>query len=344
MKYMLYCLLFLCLLLAACGKLEAGIENPTATPVLAQTIDAAVETAVSAAFPTAIVQVTATLVGTETAVPTLPVTPTATLPPTPIPTLVPTSTATRRPIQPTQIPDPQILSFTASPWETTPGGSLSLSWQAVGETASLCIVTYGQVTFSCTTVPLQDAITFPLDATLRAPFKLELRVQGNGQEVTTVNHISVTCHASEWFFDAPPISCPFDTPTTTNAAFEQFERGFMLWLEDSNTIYVFFESPNHPVMTFYEPLYLVTPAAPVTDEPPDGFYAPTSGFGHIWRGEVPGSESVRDWLGWATEPEHNFTATHQQIVYEYYNTWLYLSLPDGRILQLDLTYGTWYEW
>lgn len=343
MKYTLYWLLFLCLLLAACGKLEAGIENPTATPVLAQTIDAAVETAVSAALPTAIVQITATPVGTETAVPTLPATPTATPPPASTSTLTPTPTATRRPIQPTQPPNPQILSFTASPLEPPPGGSLFLSWQAVGETASLCVVTSWQVTFSCTTVPLQDAITFPLDATLRTPFTLELRVQGNGQEVTTVNYISIICHASEWFFDVPPVTCPSDTPTTTNAAFEQFERGFMLWLEDSDTIYVFFESPNHPVMMFYEPLYFVTPAAPVTDEPPDGFYAPTSGFGHIWRGEVLGSENVRDWLGWATEPEHNFTATHQQVNYDY-NTLFYLSLPNGRILQVDLTYGNWYEW
>lgn len=343
MKYTLYCLLFLCLLLAACGKLEAGIENPTATPVLAQTIDAAVETAVSAALPTAIIQVTATPVGTETAVPLLTASLTPTPPPSPTPTILPTHTATRRPIQPTQLPDPHVLSFTASPQETTPGGSILVSWQAVGETASLCIVTYWQVTFSCTTVPLQDAITFPLDATLRAPFTLELRVQGNGQEVTISNYISIICHASEWFFDVPPVTCPSDTPTTTNAAFEPFERGFMLWLEDSDIIYVFFESPNHPVTMFYGPLYLVTPAAPVTDEPPDGFYAPTSGFGHIWRGEVPGSENVRDWLGWATEPEYSFTATHQQVNYEY-NTLFYLSLPNGRILQVDLTYGNWYEW
>lgn len=45
--------------------------------------------------------------------------------------------------------------------------------------------------------------------------------------------------------------------------------------------------------------------------PPPGLFQPVLGFGKFWRGLVPGSEWVRERLGWAVAPEVGYSALWQ---------------------------------
>jgi len=79
--------------------------------------------------------------------------------------------------------------------------------------------------------------------------------------------------------------------------------------------------------------------------PPPGLFAPISGFGYLWRGDMfeeEGNLLFQQILGWATAPEVGYQITEQvgiktekqgdRLVGIQYQ---YLTLPDGRLLQLS---------
>jgi len=91
--------------------------------------------------------------------------------------------------------------------------------------------------------------------------------------------------------------------------------------------------------------------------PPDGLFAPTSGFGLIWRGDAdyctyanPGDfdhNHFRNILGWATAAETGYTATYQPgsktvqatnsagTAVQITSLYTYITLPDGQIVELS---------
>lgn len=123
----------------------------------------------------------------------------------------------------------------------------------------------------------------------------------------------------------------------------------MVWLESSDTYYIFYEtdlrlagsgqgsSSLRSVQIIEGPLSLKPGALPdnrVEEEPPPGLFEPRQGFGLIWRGEVQGAEGVRERLGWARQTEFGYNALHQ-CQSSCGSSWdCYLSAPDGGILHL----------
>jgi len=120
---------------------------------------------------------------------------------------------------------------------------------------------------------------------------------------------------------APPTGTPAPTMTPTffptqtraqlNIAQEDFEHGFMFWVQAKKTMWVLFydTNPNNPNAGTWESY----PDTFVDGEqesdpslvPPSGQFQPVRGFGKIWR--MPG---LRDRLGWATTPEYALTTTY----------------------------------
>lgn len=90
---------------------------------------------------------------------------------------------------------------------------------------------------------------------------------------------------------------------TPYAAFQAFERGYMLWRGDTGEIWML-TSGNWQVRHFWQADYDDLPENPVADTAPDGFVKPVSGFGRIW-GNFP---KVRQALGWALAAETGYTA------------------------------------
>ena len=121
---------------------------------------------------------------------------------------------------------------------------------------------------------------------------------------------------------AKPAQAQQGINTTTYAAYQEFEQGFMVWREDSGEILAFTRWPNI-VYRFSEASYASMPDNPVQEEPPSGLVKPIRGFGRVW-GNFP---YVRSRLGWGMISELGYTAT-ASIALGYPN-WEQITLPDG---------------
>lgn len=138
---------------------------------------------------------------------------------------------------------------------------------------------------------------------------------------------------------ASPTPAPLvQTPGGTfgaNANYLAFENGFMIFRQDQGPIYVF-SNTNNSVRSY--PLSqwgnLPIPSNP-TDQPPSGRFRPLSGFGRLWHNVI----DVRLATGWATqERETGYSIFFQTPAFGNFFT---LTLPDGRIVRVDPTAGTW---
>jgi hypothetical protein len=103
--------------------------------------------------------------------------------------------------------------------------------------------------------------------------------------------------------------------TDVQAAYQPFERGFMIWLGDRRRIWVAVCCTSTIPMggrwlSFDDAWFAGMPESDPSIVPPNGLYQPVRGFGLVWRTlSDPGSVgSIRDLLGWATAPEQGYTA------------------------------------
>lgn len=108
-----------------------------------------------------------------------------------------------------------------------------------------------------------------------------------------------------YFFEPAPAGCPLDEPTLSAAAEQPFENGLMIWLEATDSVYVFYRDQSWQRFDddWSEDQLESDPAI----VPPDGLYQPVRGFGKVWRENA----SVRQELGWALGPELGFDSMIQ---------------------------------
>lgn len=115
-----------------------------------------------------------------------------------------------------------------------------------------------------------------------------------------------------WFFDNPAPECAaFILNTWT--VWQPFERGLMVWTQERGQTRVLLDdgSPFKPYHFVSDPLGLPLPGPDPAIVPPEGLFQPELGFALYWRGLVPGTEWVREALGWATAPETAYSAFWQ---------------------------------
>jgi hypothetical protein len=234
------------------------------------------------------------------------------------------------------------LSFTADPTSArNVGDVVRLAWKARGQRAELCPL-LGTGPTACRDVPLAGQRDFVIDETALRYVGLVLYAHGAGQKVSASVSLRPQCqNLRRWFFDSPPQRCPEDVVAESYAAGQYFERGLMVWVEDSDLFYVFYEGQDqHGRQTFdLASAQQVKPGASQDDRigqnPPPGLYEPVSGFGLVWRGEVEGIDpKVRERIGWATEPEFGFTtATQCEIPAAPGARTCYLRGPRGEIIR-----------
>lgn len=151
-----------------------------------------------------------------------------------------------------------------------------------------------------------------------------------------------------WFTAAAPAgSCPSGQATASKAAYQPFERGAMVWRQGSGYIVLPFDpftGQQQGIITFTSDPLTVYRDTSANYTPPSGLYAPVSGFGTLWRGDYLEEEghTLLDVLGWALAAETGYMVTEQsgsltiktgeltQVV-----LYTYLTLPDGRVLELS---------
>ena len=233
---------------------------------------------------------------------------------TPVPAQEPASTATPA--------APEITSFEVSPAAVDPGDTVTLAWQAQGTSAELC-PSSRYVLFTnddCRPAALTGSTTFEIPPEAAGfqyvDFILTVERQGRPEKATSQVSVALKCERTWFFSDTPQAGiCPRE-PVQSPAAAQRFERGRMIWLENPGRYYILHEATllddatRKRLDVINDPLEITRDTSAEVQAPP-GLYAPVSGFGLIWRGDVAQSPGFRDALGWALAPEFAYEATWQ---------------------------------
>jgi len=114
-----------------------------------------------------------------------------------------------------------------------------------------------------------------------------------------------------------PTFPPAPTPTILDipAAFQPFEKGFMVWLGDRKRIWIAACCTSTiPLggrwLVFDDTWSEGMPEDDPSITPPSGLYQPRRGFGLVWRtlSDYSYGGTIREMLGWASAPEQGYTA------------------------------------
>ena len=203
---------------------------------------------------------------TETPLPTLTFTPMATNTPilTSTPSITPTNTllpsATPQPPTPTSaftstpLPSPTIApsltpagpsiqNFTSSASQVPGGTGITLTWQAVGDTAIIEQLDASQTITQTFNVAASGTINVNVPQT-GPQVTYRLRVSQSGNQVTRdVNVIVETTCPTPWFFQNAPADagCPLGPAQTVQGKLQQFQNGIMINLtfNGQNKVYGF---------------------------------------------------------------------------------------------------------
>jgi hypothetical protein len=250
---------------------------------------------------------------------------------------------------------PQIFDFQVTPATADPNDEVRLSWSANGTQATICPSAQFDLFTQddCQDVPLSGEMTFtiPPEAAGMAHVSFSLTVQaGSLAPVVAQVSVLIKCRTT-WFFSEEPQAgvCPVD-PVYSYAAAQYFEHGTMIWIEQLGR-YLILEDrllvegeARKQVNYIHDPLDIVQDTSAQV-QPPEGFLAPISGFGLVWRGDVSGSPGYQGSLGWALAPEFGYQAIFQcdDARPTGGRSWQFCHLlgPDGAIIVLH-PLGGWY--
>ena len=267
---------------------------------------------------------------------------------TPVPTRQPTSTATSS--------APEVTSFDVSPAVVDPGDTVTLTWEAQGGSAKLCpssryvLFTDGD----CWPVSLAGSATFEIPPEAAGfqyvDFVLTVETQGRQEKATAQVSVALKCERTWFFSDTPQAGiCPREAVQSPAAA-QRFEHGTMVWLETPGRYYILQDTPllddatRKRVDLISDPLEITVDTSDEI-QAPSGLYAPQSGFGLVWRGDVAQSSGFRDELGWALAPEFAYEAILQcdDARPSGGRPWqtCYLQGPEGEVIVLP-PLGGWY--
>lgn len=328
-------LLLAALLAIACSALPFR-PAPTSSPTVTAT---PLESGEVTYAPTATLRLTFTPSDVQSGPPSETPLPTSTRPPR---TSAPPASDTPFPTTPTIVPGTLIRSLTASPQEINPGDAVTISWETVGDRASLCTIMPTSVFGTCEAVPLVGSRQFTTDPGVRNFVTYWLGAwRGDLLESATVT-VLVRC-PDTWFFPNPPGDCPATSALVTSGAAQRFERGLMIWLPPRDMIFVLFtDTSGSAYLMLTDNWQEGMPESDPAIVPPAGYYQPVRGFGLVWREPDGVIYNVRSRLGWATAPEFQFSTAYQCNSAPRYTT-CYLQGPDGVIVLLPERSG-WTIW
>jgi hypothetical protein len=195
---------------------------------------------------------------------------------------------------------PQVLGFHA---ERTNAETVLLDWNVQGTEAAL-IEVYSPAD---STVPTRLLMNLPTAGTTTTTLPAD-RATETRFVLWGVNHGPVYNPAGivariiqrELILSAltPP------SPTSTQAAFQQYENGFMIWRADTGAVMVFSGSAGGQFLRFPENVYINWLNPDYATAPP-GRIRPINAFGKVWNNVG----AVSDLIGWAIGTEQAYTIT-----------------------------------
>ncbi|MAS37988.1 MAG: hypothetical protein CL610_28595 [Anaerolineaceae bacterium] len=224
---------------------------------------------------------------------------------------------------------PGILEFRASADPVVAGASVTLYWQVQG-TQNALIEVYPA---GSSQVPTQVIDHLPAggSTTVHVPASFTSGVRFVLWAVDPASQpLPVTLwarHASQELVLGVRQS---PNPTSTQAAYQPYENGFMLWRSDTGDVLALGGTNSGRVLSFAQSSYANWPVTTDADIPAR-YVRPVNAFGKVW-GNI---QQVRDMLGYATGPEQAFEMT----IRNFEDGTFSLSLPDGRTF--SVSWGFW---
>lgn len=152
-------------------------------------------------------------------------------------------------------------------------------------------------------------------------------------ESTQTLAIPLAC-PTPWFFIPSPSDCPDREADEVFVIEQSFERGRMIYISSTDTIYALFNDSFDPAWIAFQNRYdpAIHPELEESFVPPPNFYQPVGILGFLWRG----NDTARNRLGLATEPELPFDGFVQTA-----DSSLYISSTGGVVVQLLPEGGSW---
>lgn len=216
---------------------------------------------------------------------------------------------------------PAVLSFSLTPNPAAPGGDITLSWRVDGTEYAL-IEVYNA---NSNQVPLEVFEYLPLRGTLT--YRLPAEVTDSARFVVWgANRSDHPVPVTLWERVVSAgrvvnIATGDSTTIQTQAAFQQYENGFMIWRGDTGEVLVFGNAGQ--LIKHAERVYAVWPDVPADYDIPPNRVRPVNAFGKVWGHD----DEARAILGFATGVEQRYGVTlriENGAAAE-------ISLPDGRV-------------
>ncbi|MEJ5308466.1 MAG: hypothetical protein WHX52_01725 [Anaerolineae bacterium] len=233
---------------------------------------------------------------------------------------------------------PVIQSFTADRASIVEGETVNVTWKATGGSEAYLMWMGGAGLTEGIGNLDPDGGTAAIAPRSGGPVVLQVRNSAGTTEATLA--LTIAC-ANVWVPElavAMAGKCP--NPAEIGWAAQQpFEHGFMLWLQPSNTIYVFFNNYGGQSYRAYTDNFKEgDPERDPSLTPPAGLLQPIRGFGLVWR-TYP---EVRDHLGWATAPESGFNTWRQSYQgYGMHNLTIWVKDINQKIYKLNSMGSVW---
>lgn len=308
-------------------------NTPTNTPT---------ETATRTLTPTATSTITPTpsntftltpiLTPTITTTPSFTATPTKTMTSTPVPTDTPTQTNT---------PDmPQILSFVADATNVVANSTITLSWNTIADTVRIDLLNWqGVGVLSYPVVPVGSlSVTVPANLGKTVIFKL-IAIRG-GQETSFSIPIIIQC-AIAWFFGnefvSPNSGCPTGYEISGPGSFQQFERGFLLYINANNLNMIYGGQNQGARYITYSNGWDGITMYTCFGTPPSGLFSPQNIFAWVY---CTTNAPIGGWsnaIGWGI---NNTDYTNRTIQFEDTGAF-YIDSPIGVIRFTGSSGSTW---
>lgn len=310
------------LFIAGC---EAGVSQllPTSRPTLTATLT-------QTGLPTQDPSFVPTQANTDTpSAPTAGPTPTSLFGPTSVP-IVANQTATR------SANAPRIEFFRADSTVVEPGGSVTLFWSIRGVSNAVIYQLDNRGERSLVyNIPPDGSETITTRSRDRGQINFLLVVGEGANQVEQQISVGLACPI-EWFFEPSPEACPNDEAEETSITLQNFERGRMIYVESTDTVYALMNDLRSPawiaIANRYDPA--IHPAFDESFERAlvgTGFYQPRGRLGFVWRG----NDAIRNRLGNAIEEAVTFTGSIQTAPDPLSGeNNIFLSSNDGTIIEL----------
>ncbi|GAB5493674.1 MAG: hypothetical protein Phog2KO_38890 [Phototrophicaceae bacterium] len=251
---------------------------------------------------------------------------------TPVPDDFPTAT---RPFDPNA---PRIDFFTSDPIFVAPGATLTLFWSTrnVDSAVIYRVDSTGARSQVYNVVP-DGNLEINTSSAERGTLRYALAIGEGADYVEEILVVPLEC-PDEWFFIPAPAQCAEDEAISTRIIDMQLERGRMLYIEETDTIYALFNDglATAPGWLSYGNRY-DPEIHPARDEnaPPE-FIQPLNELGFVWRGDA----DVRNRLGLGLSDAIEFEGFIQTSGTGNNET-TYISGSTGIVLQIEAGEDVW---